>query len=336
VVWEIGTRGSSSFRAANRFGVVESQILHMNRKASKKYSQTFRSDRPFQGFTLIELLVVIAIIAILAAMLLPALSKAKLKAQGIQCMNNHRQLAFAWRLYTEDFNDTLTYASTANRAAKVYSADPADPDNYAWSGAHMDFVGANRANWDPNYDMMKRPLWPYAKVTAIYKCPADNSTVDAFGATKPRILTMSMNLYVGGFAPMKAAPQSWAGTGGGWSFADPYRIYSKLTGITEPSKIFVFLDMREDTVNWSNFMADMTGYSPNNPGSYQWTGDLPGMYHSRAAGFSFSDGHSEIKKWQDGRTTPAYAPKNTILTFPLAQANNPDIYWVQDHSTRRK
>jgi len=243
-------------------------------------------------------------------------------------------LAFAWRLYTEDFNDTLPYASTANRAPKVISNDPDDPDNYAWSGAHMDFDGGNRANWDPGYDMMRRPLWPYAKTASIYKCPSDRSTVLAFGATRPRVLTMSMNLYVGGFAPAKGGGQS--GTTGGWSFAAPYRIYSKLTGISDPTKIFVFLDMREDTVNWSNFMADMTGYTPNNPGQYKWTGDLPGMYHSRAAGFSFADGHSEIKKWQDGRTTPPMAPKDTILTFPVAQPNNPDIAWMHERSTRLK
>lgn len=279
------------------------------------------------GFTLIELLVVIAIIAILAAMLLPALSKAKLKAQGIQCMNNHRQLGIAWRLYTEDNGDRVPFASTANRAGKVPSADPNDPDNYAWSGIHMDWDPSNRGNWDPNYDLMRRPLWPYTKSLAIYKCPSDNTTVEAFGQIRPRLLTMSMNLYVGGFAP---------GTTGGWSFAEPFRVYLKLSQITEPTKIFLFLDMREDNVNWSNFMADMTGYSPNNPGSYTWTGDLPGMYHSRAAGFSFTDGHSEIKKWQDPRTTPPMAPRGSLVSFPVAQPNNPDIYWIQDHSTRRK
>jgi len=288
-----------------------------------------------RGFTLIELLVVIAIIAILAGMLLPALSKAKLKAQGIQCMNNHRQLSLAWKLYTDDNNDVLLYASTANRAPKVLSNDPTDPDNYAWSGAHMDFDGGNRANWDIAYDMMKRPLWPYAKTAKIYKCPADNSTVEAFGATRPRVLTMSMNLYVGGFAPARGT--GWVGTHGGWPFAAPYTIYSKFPLIREPSKIFLFLDMREDTVNWSNFMVDMTGYSPNNPAQYRWTDtDLPGMYHHRAAGFSFTDGHSEIKRWLDPRTTPPLAPKGMLLTFQNAQPGNPDIAWVQDRSTRRK
>src|SRR5262249_8968327 len=138
-------------------------------------------SREVPGFTLIELLVVIAIIAILAAMLLPALSRAKLKAQGIQCMNNHRQLTQAWRLYAEDNIDVIPFASTANRQPKVMSNDPLDPDNYAWSGAHMDWDAGNRANWDPNVDMTRRPLWPYTKSQPIYKCPADYSTIDAFG-----------------------------------------------------------------------------------------------------------------------------------------------------------
>jgi prepilin-type N-terminal cleavage/methylation domain-containing protein len=172
------------------------------------------------AFTLIELLVVIAIIAILAALLLPALIKSKLKAQGIQCMNNHRQLALAWRMYAEDNNDVLVYASD----------DPGDPqvnwqvlDQYAWTLTHMDFDPGNRGNWDVNFDMVKRPLWPYTS-----KNPG-----------MPRVRSMSMNLYVGGFD----------GTDGNWPWAHPYRIFAKLPGIDLPSSIFVFLDMREDSVN---------------------------------------------------------------------------------------
>src|SRR5690348_10077230 len=111
-----------------------------------------------RGFTLIELLVVIAIIAILASLLLPPLNKAKQKGQAIQCLNNHRQLALAWRMYSDDNLEWLVYASTSV-ATGPPGTSPNKPDDFAWSAAHMDTDGANLANWEPAYDMMKRPLW---------------------------------------------------------------------------------------------------------------------------------------------------------------------------------
>ena len=285
-------------------------------------------DQPERaGFTLIELLVVIAIIAILAAMLLPALTSAKQKTQGIQCMNNHRQLCLAWRLYADDNRDALVYASDDGTKNNPLN-------DYAWTLSHMDFDPNNRANWDLTVDLMKRPLWPYSgKSPGIYRCPADHSFVTVNGIQRPRVRTMSMNLYVGGFD----------GTDGNWPFADPYCIYTKLNqiggGLPSPgaAKTWIFLDMREDRVNWGNFMVDMTGY-PDQPSQYNFTTDLPGYYHHFACGFSFADGHSEVHRWRDSRTTPAlilgYTDPLAVPSTP--SANNQDIAWLQDHTTRRK
>jgi prepilin-type N-terminal cleavage/methylation domain-containing protein/prepilin-type processing-associated H-X9-DG protein len=272
-------------------------------------SRRYRQEKPLPpGFTLIELLVVIAIIAILAGMLLPALSRAKAKAQGIACMNHHRQLLLAWRMYVDDNRETLPYVKHGP---------------YEWVGGWLDFAGSNRENWDPELNLKTSILWPYCgQSVGIFKCPADRSRVNARGQSLPRVRTMSMLNFVGGRGEGLAL---------GWN-SDGWRIYRKSTDFVNPgpSGTFVFLDEREDSINDGMFVVDMSGY----PTSPAWLVDSPASYHGGSGGLSFADGHSELKRWRTSFVLQLPLP-GQVRPYPTSAPGNSDVAWLQERTTRR-
>ena len=287
-------------------------------------SMRAHATKQTNGFTLIELLVVIAIIAILAGMLLPALSKAKQKGHGIKCLNNMRGLTLGWAIYASDHDDRVPIAMTATGVSG------------SWISGTMNFDPANASNWDTTVDLEKSVLWPYVgKSAAVFKCPADRSTIRPTtgpfaGTAIPRIRTMSMNQWFGGLGNPTMV---FAGKPG-WS-SPPWMLYRRVTDLTEPgpSNTFLFIDMREDAVNSGGLLVSMAGY-PNTPADTDWCDyDLPASYHNKAGGLSFADGHSEIRRWQDPRTMPPATP-GVLLANQGVSPNNPDIIWLQQRATR--
>ncbi|HEY5913290.1 MAG TPA: prepilin-type N-terminal cleavage/methylation domain-containing protein [Verrucomicrobiae bacterium] len=271
-------------------------------------------SRNRSGFTLIELLVVIAIIAILAAMLLPALSRAKAKAQGISCLNNHRNLMVAWKMYVEDSREILPFVKHGP---------------YEWVGGWLDYSG-NRDNWDVEYNIKTSILYPYCKNPTVFKCPADASVVNVRGTIMKRVRTMSMLNWIGGRGENR--PMNWSNVTFG-NQSGEYRIYRKSSdfNMPGPAKTFVFLDEREDSINDGMFVVDMLVY----PTTTESIVDYPASYHGGAGGFSFVDGHSELKKWSTSKILerPLLGQVRPYPT-PLSGEFNKDVAWMQERATR--
>ncbi|HLP78788.1 MAG TPA: prepilin-type N-terminal cleavage/methylation domain-containing protein [Candidatus Paceibacterota bacterium] len=258
------------------------------------------------GFTLIELLVVIAIIAILAAMLLPALSKAKTKAQGIRCLSNSKQFLLGWLMYSGDFADKLVLNPVNGADNNV---------NIAWATGDMS-KPPDRSN--PNY-IQNALLFPYTKSIGLYKC---------FGNTKKDMLRgVSMNSSMGlsDNSGRYHTDPPWGGIGG------KFKIYTKTSAVRRPADYFVMIDEDDNSINDALFRVDYANLAT----SFRLN-DIPAVYHNRASGISFSDGHAEMHKWMTLKVpVPGWSDPGNGAGGWGAQ-NKVDAQWLLDHTGEKQ
>jgi len=288
-----------------------------------------RPGSPPAGFTLIELLVVIAIIAILASLLLPSLSRAKAKAQGIKCLGNLKQLGLAWVMYTDDHEDRVPPNVGGGRV------NPALTWACGWLTLdYGDNSGASGTDWPDNTNtvfLRDSHLFPYLRTVEVWLCPGDQSQSTLGGRRHRRVRSVAMNCYLGSYDASTGEIDSSQITPG-------HRVVRKSSDLIEPSpsQTFVLLDERDDSINDSYFVTDMSGLDPRQPSAWAVI-DYPSSYHNGAGGLNFADGHSEIRRWRDPRTSP---PHRNDWHLPLqnpgrACPGNQDLGWLMERASSR-